>query len=288
MLLFLFFIVLIIAALLSYLSNRTGRAVLSVARRASCTALFKTVIIVYQLHISRYCCDTEMIVTHGWPLPTQVQVLLNLLKLTKALLRYTVIYLSGYDDPNYTGHKRKIRKPFVALAESTHLRILYSYTDRSLTGQVLLGPLAGCLLSALSFSDLWYLHQYYRHFKDKESLNLLEMWLDYQDPVRWRKEFAKVENRSGSVCKGFNAVRNQQRKSSNTSQVNLSQNGYYSSAKMTHEEALQILGVASTATSEQIHVAYRRLMSYLHPDRGGSNYLAAQINMAKDILLNSR
>jgi DnaJ-class molecular chaperone len=54
---------------------------------------------------------------------------------------------------------------------------------------------------------------------------------------------------------------------------------------MTHEEAYQILGLQAGASAEDIINAHRTLMKKLHPDLGGTNYLAARVNEAKDTLL---
>jgi hypothetical protein len=63
------------------------------------------------------------------------------------------------------------------------------------------------------------------------------------------------------------------------------QMGGASDTEMTRREALRVLGLEEGASVEAINVAYRRLMAANHPDRGGSSYLAAKINEARDILL---
>jgi len=54
---------------------------------------------------------------------------------------------------------------------------------------------------------------------------------------------------------------------------------------MSRTEALKVLGLEDGATEEQIRAAHKRLMLQIHPDKGGTSYLAAKINEAKDVLL---
>lgn len=58
-----------------------------------------------------------------------------------------------------------------------------------------------------------------------------------------------------------------------------------SSGGIARSEALATLGLTEPASRDEIIQAHRRLMQRMHPDRGGSDYLAARINQAKDVLL---
>ena len=54
---------------------------------------------------------------------------------------------------------------------------------------------------------------------------------------------------------------------------------------MSRQQAAELLGVEVTASDADIRMAHKRLMQKIHPDRGGSDALAKQINLAKDLLL---
>ena len=125
-----------------------------------------------------------------------------------------------------------------------------------LDGLILTGEYEGQWLSSLDEAEL--LQLYTATGQDSESASLLEAYLDRRLPG-WR------ENAETDMGSGHGSPP--------------------SSGPMTKEEAYQILGLSPGARAEDIRQAHRRLMKRIHPDSGGSTFLASKINEAKDVLL---
>lgn len=128
-------------------------------------------------------------------------------------------------------------------------------------GHCLKGSFAGRPLSSLSENDLLRLLAEFRA-TDSESAILLEAYLDHFWP-NWREREADEADKAAD------------RRSRGGS-------------RMSKEEAYHVLGLEPGASEDEIKAAHRRLMMKLHPDQGGSDYLAARINEAKDVLLGRR
>ena len=137
---------------------------------------------------------------------------------------------------------------------SQFLDMRLDHDSGELSGQIVAGPNAGHLLDEFELPQLTAMMSGF----DAESVSLLESYLDRRFPA-WRQH-----------AQG-NAAGGQSRTAAN--------------GKMTDEEAYQILGLQPGATREEITRAHRALMKKLHPDQGGSTYLATRVNEAKDILL---
>ena len=133
--------------------------------------------------------------------------------------------------------------------ETAFLSMTLHHDSGRMTGSVKAGQFAGRDLATLTLAELLALLQECQA-ADADSVALLEAWLDRTHPD-WRSEPA-AEPRSGA---------------------------------MTRAEALEILGLAEGADEDAIRAAHRRLMRSAHPDQGGSAWLAARINAARDFLL---
>lgn len=149
--------------------------------------------------------------------------------------------------------------------ETAMLRMILDHDSGTIAGDVMAGEFKGRKLEDLSLSNLLDLLGDCRSH-DPQAASLLEAYLDKRFGDSWRQSGRQSGRNSGqgggqesSAARGRTA--------------------------MTREEAYEILGLAPGATENEIKAAYHRLMLKLHPDQGGSNYLAAKINQARDILL---
>jgi hypothetical protein len=142
----------------------------------------------------------------------------------------------------------------VSRVRSAFLEMELDHDTGAMRGRILVGPHEGAELDSLDVGTLLGC----LGGIDEESQALLMAYLDRREPG-WR-EHAQAGAATGTGRAG-------------------------SSGKMTEEEAYQILGVQAGSSAEEIGRAHRTLMKKLHPDQGGSTYLAARVNEAKDILL---
>ncbi len=140
---------------------------------------------------------------------------------------------------------------------STSLEMELDHDTGSMDGTVLNGAFKGARLSKMSRNELQNLHGEIQSSSDNQALALLEAYLQRMHPD-W---FQADEQSSGNTSTGT---------------------GDYA---MTREQAYEILGLEPGASQSEIKSAHRTLMLKLHPDHGGSTYLASKINEAKDYLL---
>ena len=138
----------------------------------------------------------------------------------------------------------------ISRVRSAHLEMTLDHATGNIDGRILIGNRQGQFLSHLELSELL---QYRTEVQpDEESVNLLDTFLDSTHPG-WRVENAPPH-----------------------------------STQLTRDEAYKLLGLEAGASEEDIREAYHRLIKRVHPDRGGSAALTAQITEARDRLLGDR
>ena len=139
--------------------------------------------------------------------------------------------------------------------ETRYLRMSLDHDTGTMDGVVLEGAYRGRRLAELALDELMDLLTVCRA-EDTQSATVLEAYLDRVHGDGWRDAYHGAGAGHGGDA-----------------------------SHMTPSEAREILGVGADANRGEIIEAHRRLMQKNHPDRGGSTYLAAKINQAKDTLL---
>src|SRR5271169_6633306 len=138
-------------------------------------------------------------------------------------------------------------------ARSAMVEMRLDHDTGVMTGSVLAGAYAGRALESLSRPELLGLRQELAR-DDPEGVSLLEAYLDRRF-AGWREaDQGERQGRGGSGA-------------------------------MSRREALEVLGLAESASAADIIRAHRTLMKKFHPDHGGSTTLAARVNQAKDVLM---
>ena len=166
-----------------------------------------------------------------------------------SLLRY-LPYLSRINSLWSTAHANSNSSTSQQTETSTgELTMRLDHASGDIYGEVLVGPNKGRALEDLSPSEIKAL---YHSLKEAESRRLMEVYADRYHP--------KILDRKTEDSSTY-------------------------SPEMTRERALKVLGLSNTAAKDEIVAAHRRLIQRMHPDRGGSSFLAAELNAAKKFLM---
>nr|WP_284047980.1 DnaJ domain-containing protein [Marinobacter sp. ATCH36] len=180
------------------------------------------------------------------------------------LRRFLPAMLGGQMSGGFGGEARgaEARTGNQSHVASDILNMTLDHDSGDMSGEILKGPMAGRTLADLGEDEFIELLQYCRQHDD-DSARLLETYLDRRFGDSWRTDDPGTGGDS-------HQSENEQ--------------GYRGGA-LSESEARDILGVEPDATRNDIIQAHRRMMQKMHPDRGGSNYFAARINEAKELLL---
>ena len=146
----------------------------------------------------------------------------------------------------------------VSSVNTEFLEMTLNHDTGEMSGLVKKGEKKGYRIETLNLNQLLELIEESK--SDAASIQLLERFLDKYFDENWRE-------------------------TSQSSSDRYENNNDYSSDSISRAQALKILGLVEPVTDEQIKEAHRRLILANHPDRGGSTFLATQINKAKDVLL---
>jgi hypothetical protein len=163
------------------------------------------------------------------------------------------IWPGGWPSYNFPGRSRSTPGQSTSV-RTPWLEMELDHDTGDMRGTILQGDHAGRRLDQLGKDALVALYQTVEQ-DDSETARLLEAYLDrtFGD---WRPAATNDEPRPERASSG-----------------------------MSRAEALKVLGLQEGASEDDIRAAHRRLMLQNHPDKGGTDYIAAKINEAKDVLL---
>ena len=145
-------------------------------------------------------------------------------------------------------------KDQVSSVHTEFLEMSLHHDTGDMSGLIKKGAKTGQRIESLNLNQLFELLNEAQ--SDATSIQLLERFLDKKFDENWRDKYHGT-----------------------------SQDNHHNTATIDRSKALDILGLTDPITREEIKEAHRRLMLANHPDRGGSTFLATQINEAKDFLL---
>lgn len=148
-----------------------------------------------------------------------------------------------------------------------HLQVELDHDTGQVTGQIIKGPFAGHTIETLTVRELADLWQAWQN-SDPQSAHVVEAILDGRY-AGWRDDHAQEDDTGAG----------------GTQHQGSHESGGSTDDVMTRARGYEILGLKPGASGEEIRAAHRQLMQKIHPDHGGSTYLASQINRAKDVLL---
>jgi hypothetical protein len=156
--------------------------------------------------------------------------------------------------PRTQGQRSTVRTRFVAME--------LDHDTGDMDGEILEGPHRGRRLSDLDLDSLLdLLHLAYN--EDSQSAQVIQSYLDRVHGDEWQERAGEAGSAGGGSNSGATP----------------------GTSQMTRDEAYEVLGLQPGAGEDEIRAAHRRLIREYHPDTGGSDYLAAKINEAKDLLL---
>ncbi|MGO1501539.1 MAG: molecular chaperone DnaJ [Marinobacter sp.] len=193
----------------------------------------------------------------------RIQVLVALLVFLFPLLRRVLPSILRGGIPGAGSGNAEANSGNQSHVSSDILEMTLDHDSGDMSGEVLKGPMAGRALADLKESEFIELLRYCREHDD-DSARLLESYLDRRFGDSWRTDDPAGDEGAGNNGREHSGSGN----------------------SLTDSEALDILGLEEGASRDDIIKAHRRVMQKVHPDHGGSNYLAARVNEAKEQLLN--